>query len=338
VKASVSVVIVAFQSGPGLLRCVRSLRTDPADDIEIIIVDNGGGGPEIEEVGGFGGVRLVDSGRNLGFAGGCNRGASEASGDVLVFLNPDTVVDPGALRSLAATLDDRSIGIAMARLRLLDRPELLNSGGTVLHLSGIAWAGRYGEPAESLEKVEDVAAPSGAAMAIRHDLFHKLGGFTDEFFMYVEDTELGWRAHLHGLRVVVDPGADVHHEYEFGRNPGKIELLERNREIFVLTAYSLRLLILLAPVLAATELAILVLAAKQGWFGGKLGGWWWCLSHPAWLSRHRRETQRLRSVRDRELARFLVASLDPQMIPVSWMITPANMLIRKYWSLIRRLL
>ena len=48
--------------------------------------------------------------------------------------------------------------------------------------------------------------------------------------------------------------------------------------------------------------------------------------------------QRLRRVRDRELARFLVASLDPQMIPVSWMITPANRLIRKYWSLIRRLL
>ena len=91
-------------------------------------------------------------------------------------------------------------------------------------------------------------------------------------------------------------------------------------------------------VVAATELVILVLAAKQRWLGGKLGGWWWCLSHPAWLSRHRRETQRLRRVRDRELARFLVASLDPQMIPVSWMITPANRLIRKYWSLIRRLL
>src|SRR5204863_4938466 len=199
--------------------------------------------------------------------------AAEAGGDVLVFLNPDTVVEPGGLSALARTLDDRSIGIAMARLRLLDRPELLNSGGTVVHVSGLAWAGRYGEPAEKASELEDVAAPSGAAMAIRRDLFRELGGFTQELFMYLEDTELGWRAHLHGLRVVVDPGADVYHEYEFGRNPGKIELLERNREIFVLTAYSLRLLILLAPVLAATELAILVLAAKQRWLGGKLGGW-----------------------------------------------------------------
>ena len=66
-------------------------------------------------------------------------------------------------------------------------------------------------------------------MAIRRDLFRELGGFTEELFMYLEDTELGWRAHLRDLRVVVDPSADVYHDYEFGRNPGKVELLERNR-------------------------------------------------------------------------------------------------------------
>src|SRR6266516_4813273 len=176
----------------------------------------------------------------------------------------------------------------MARLRLLDWPELLNSGGTVLHLSGLAWAGRYGEPAERLREVEDVAAPSGAGMAIRRNLFRDLGGFTEELFMYSEDTGLGWRAHLKGLRVVVVPGADVYHEYEFGRNPAKVALLERNREIFVLSSYSLRLLLLLAPVLAATELAMLAVAARQRWFGRKLGGRWWCLVHADWLVRHRR--------------------------------------------------
>jgi len=242
----------------------------------VIVVDNAGSNRAVVEPFGVG---LVEPGQNLGFAGGCNRGASEASGDILVFLNPDTVVDPGALGRLAETLEDRSIGIAMARLRLLDRPELLNSAGTVLHVSGLAWAGRYGEPAETLREREDVAAPSGAAMAIRRDLFRDLGGFTEELFMYLEDTELGWRAHLRDLRVVVDPSADVYHDYEFGRNPGKVELLERNREIFVLTAYSLRLLLLLGPVLAATELAMLAVAAKNRWFGGKLGVWWWCLSH-----------------------------------------------------------
>jgi GT2 family glycosyltransferase len=298
----------------------------------VIVVDNGGTDPAAVE--GFG--RLVEPGRNLGFAGGCNYGAAEAGGDVVVFLNPDTVIEAGALSALARTLDDRSIGIAMARLRLLDRPGLLNSGGTIVHVSGLGWAGRYGEPAEELRELEDVAGPSGAAMAIRRELFQELGGFTEELFMYLEDTELGWRAHLHGLRVVVDPGADVYHDYEFGRHPTKLALLERNREIFVLTAYSLRLLVVLAPVLAATELGMLFVAAKQRWLSGKLGGWWWLARHAAWLRRHRRDTQRLRRVADRRLTEFLTPVLDPAMLPVPRVASIGDDLISAYWRLARR--
>ena len=301
----------------------------------MIVVDNGGTERTVVEEAG---ARLVEPGENLGFAAGCNRGAAEASGDVVVFLNPDTVIEAGALSALAHTLEDRSIGIAMPRLRLLDRPELLNSGGTVVHVSGLAWAGRYGEPADELRELEDVAAPSGAALAIRRDLFRELGGFTEELFMYLEDTELGWRAHLHGLRVVIDPGADVYHDYEFGRNPTKLALLERNREILVLTAYSPRLLLALAPVLAATELGMLVVAAKQRWLRGKLGGWWWLTRHAGWLRRHRRKTQRLRRVRDRDLSRFFEPALDPKMIELSSVVSPINVLMRAYWSIARRLL
>jgi GT2 family glycosyltransferase len=301
----------------------------------VIVVDNAGRDRAVVEPFGVG---LVDPAENLGYAGGCNRGAAAASGDVVVFLNPDTVVEPGALARLAKTLEDPAIGVAMARLRLLDRPELLNSGGTVVHLSGLAWAGRFAEPAEELRELEDVAAPSGAAMAIRRELFRELGRFTDELFMYLEDTELGWRAHLQGLRVVVDPGADVYHEYEFGRNPGKVELLERNREIFVLTAYSLRLLLLLTPVLAAAELAMLLVAARQRWLRGKLGGWWWCLGHAGWLRRHRRESQRLRHVPDSELVRFLTPRLDPGMLQLSAVVAVANRLMSAYWRLARKAL
>ena len=333
-ELSISVVIVAYDSGAALERCLGSVR-DGEPEAEVIVVDNAGSDRAVAEP--FD-VRLVEPGRNLGFAGGCNRGAAEANGDVLVFLNPDTVVDPGALTRLAETLQDPSIGIAMARLRLLDRPELLNSAGTVLHLSGLAWAGRYGEPAEEVRELEDVPAPSGAAMAVRRNLLNELGGFTEELFMYLEDTELGWRARLHGLRVVVDPRADVYHEYEFGRNPGKVELLERNREIFVLTAYSLRLLLLLGPVLVATELSMLTVAAKQQWFGGKLGGWWWCMSHARWLLRHRQATQRLRRVGDREVAPFLTAVLDPGMLQLPRAARVANALTAAYWGLVRRAL
>ena len=156
--------------------------------------------------------------------------------------------------------------------------------------------------------------------------------------MYQEDVELSWRAHLAGLRVVVDPGADVFHEYEFGRHPSKIALLERNRLIFVLTGYPLGLLVLLGPVLACGELAMLLLAARRRWLRGKLGGWWWCLGNARWLASHRRETKSLRRVRTRELAPFLTPSLDPRMVPLPRGTAFINRLLGPYWSLVRKAL
>jgi len=305
---------------------------------EVVVVDNGGGGDELVSAGRLPGVRVVPTKENLGFAGGCNLGAAESKGDLLVFLNPDTTVEAGALEQLAARLADEKIGIVMARLRLLDHPELLNSAGTIVHLSGLAWAGGYGRPAESVDRLEEVPAPSGAALALRREVFEQLGRFTEELFMYHEDVELGWRARLHGLRVVIDPAADVYHEYEFGRHREQTGLRDRNRLVFVLTAYSLRLLLVLAPLLVATELGMLALAARQGWLRGKLGGWWWCIRHLRWLGRHRQETQRLRRVRDRELAGFLTPVLDPSMVALPRFVGPINGILRTYWAVARRAL
>jgi GT2 family glycosyltransferase len=332
---SLSVVVVAYHSGPALARCLNALRHD-VPEANVIVVDNGGAEDDIDAE--WERLHVVTPEENLGFAAGANRGAAETDDDVLVFLNPDTVVAPGALRRLGKRLEDPAVGIAMARLQLLDRPGVLNSGGTVVHVSGLAWAGRFGEPADDIRALQDVPAASGAALAIRRKTFDALGRFTPELFMYQEDVELSWRAHLSGLRVVVDPAADVFHEYDFGRHTTKIALLERNRLIFVLTAYSMRLLLLLGPMLALGELAMLVLAARRGWFRGKLGGWWWLMRHPRWLVRHRRETQRLRSVRDRELARFLTPTLDPKVASVPRGIGFLNRLLVPYWSVARRAL
>jgi GT2 family glycosyltransferase len=326
---------VAYRSGSALTRCLDSL-TGEAD--EVVVVDNGEGGPEVEDAAQREGVKVVAAGTNLGFTAGANLGAREAAGDVLVFLNPDTVVAPGALQQLEQRVADETIGIAMARLRLLDRPELLNSAGTEVHVSGIGWAGGYAEPADDVHELREVAAPSGAAMAVRAETFRRLGGFADELFMYVEDLELGWRARLAGLRVVVDPGADVYHEYEFGRNPRKSYLLERNRLVFCLTAYSGRLLLLLSPVLLATEVGVAGLALKEGWFRDKLAGWRWCLRNGRVVKSRRQATQGLRKVSDRELARFLTPVFSPAMIPVPGVLRAANPVVARYWRLVRKAL
>ena len=324
----VSVVIVAYGSGETLPRCLASID----EDVEVLVVDNGGDVGELPQ------AEVVRPGRNVGFAAGCNLGARRAHGDVLLFLNPDTIVAPGAISTLVGALADGSVGIAMARLRLLAQPELLNSSGNVIHVSGLAWSGGYGRPAIDAAEPREITYPSGAAMAMRADVFRELGGFRDELFLYHEDLELGWRARMQGDRSVLVPGADVFHDYSYSRNAEKSYYLERNRLVFVLSAFSARLLLVLAPVLVAAELALSARAAREGWLRAKLAGWAWCARHRRRILAMRRETQALRRVPDRELAPLLTPRVDPAMVPAPRVLRVANPLLARYWSLAKRAL
>ncbi len=323
-----TVIVVAFDAGPALTRCLDSLG-----DADVIVVNNGSRGLEIEDAERR--VRVIAS-SNDGFGAGCNRGAQETDADVLVFLNPDTVAQPGAVDALARRLEDPSIGIVQARLRLLAKPDRLNSSGNVVHVTGLAWPGGYDEPADELRELRDIPYASGAACAIRAALFRELGGFTEQLFLYQEDLELSWRVHMHGLRVVVDPAADVLHDYVLERPDRRKEhYLERNRLIVLGTAFSGRLLVLLAPVLLAAELAIAVLALRQGWLREKARGWAWLARNAGWVAAHRRRTQAGRRVSDRELARFLTPVLDPRMLELPAGAGAVNGLVSAWWRGVR---
>lgn len=322
------VIVVAHRAGEALTHCLDALEGE-----DVIVVDNGGGGPEIDAAAER--VRVIPS-PNDGFGAGCNLGAQHADADVLVFLNPDTVAQPGAVAALARALEDPGVGVVQARLRLLDEPELLNSSGNVVHVSGLAWPGGYRDRADELTAPREIPYASGAACAVRATVFRELGGFTEELFLYQEDLELCWRARLHGLRIVVTPDADVLHAYVLARADRRKEyFLERNRLVFLLTAYAGRTLLLLAPVLLAVEVGISLLALRQGWLREKAAGWWWVARNGSWVGHRRRATQALRRVPDRSIAAFLTPVLDPRMLDLPTGVSAANALVSAWWRGVR---
>jgi GT2 family glycosyltransferase len=331
VRTSIALVVVAYDSDDVIERCLDSVG-DEAD--EIVVVDNGGT-LELARPG----VTVVRPGANLGFGGGCNRGVEHVSSDVVVFLNPDTVARPGALGALAAALADEGTGAVQARLRLLDRPDRLNSAGNLLHVSGFAWPGGYDEPADTLTARRDVAYASGAAFAMRAATFREIGGFTEELFLYQEDLELCWRLWQRGLRVVVDPAADVLHDYVLER-PGRQKeyYLERNRLVFVLCAYSRRLLALAAPVILAVELGLVLVAAKEGWLRAKVDGWVWLVRQRRWLRAHRRRLQAERRVGDGELAHLLTPTIELPMLAPPPGLSVLNAVSGAWWRFVRVIL
>ena len=334
----ITAVVLAYLDEPWLERCVLALLSSRGVEADVVVVDNGctdGGTDRLAEVPG---VTVLRPGRNLGFAAGCNTGAQVASADVLAFVNSDAVADPDALARLAYVAAQPDVGIASASIRLAHAPDRLNSGGNDVHFLGFVWSGAFDQEAVTWPDRRDVAAASGAGMAMRKAVWERFGGFDPEYFAYYEDAELSLRCWQQGLRVVYVPEAVVIHRYEFSRNPHKHYLLERNRLILLLTLFEGRTLALLGPGLVAMELAVVAFAFVGGWPGQKLAGWGWIIRNWRWVAWRRRLLQSQRTVRDRSLSTMLVTRLDPGNYPLPPALRPLNGVLAGYWALVRRFL
>jgi GT2 family glycosyltransferase len=302
----------------------------------VVVVDNGCTDGAVERLEPDGRVRHVAASENLGFGGGCNLGASLATGDVLAFVNPDAIAAPGALAELAAALADPSVGIAMGCIQLLQQPGMVNSAGGAIHFLGLGWATGMGQPASAFAERRDVAAASGAGMAIRRATFEALGGFTEKLFLYHEDAELSLRSWMAGLRVIFVPEARIDHDYEFSRHAQKLYFLERNRLILLLTCYQARTLLLLAPALLAFEAGITAVAFAQGWGAKKVSTWGWIATHVRWLWSQRRRLQQSRQAPDRAFMHTFSARFDAKQLPASPLVSAADRVLAGYWKAIRR--
>jgi GT2 family glycosyltransferase len=300
---------------------------------EILVVDNGfrGGPARLEPYAGA--VRIVGDGTNLGFTGGCNLAAREASAEVLVFVNSDAIVQPGSVAALASVALREEVGIASGCLRLADQPDKLNSAGNPVHYLGVTWAGHYGEPVAEHSEETPVATATGGFFAIRRVLWNELGGFPASYFAYHEDTELSLRCWLRGLEVRFVPSARADHHYEFSRNSQKMYFLERNRLATVATVFPSRTLRAVLPMVLLTEPMFLLLAVLQGWGGQKVRGWIWLWRQRREIAARRRIVQADRRLDEPAFARLLVSRIEPAMISAPPGMGGVNLFLGLYWKL-----
>jgi len=249
---SATVIIVGFRSLRYLDRCLTSvLGQSFPGEVEVVFVDNAshdGSAEYVRQT--FRPVTVVESGVNLGYAGGNNLGGEQARGEILVFLNPDTETAPGWLMPLVQPLlDDADVGLTPSKILLMDERETVNACGNDIPLSHINWCRGFGLPADEFTVDADVPAVSGCSFAIRADLFRRLGGFDPSFFTYLEDTELSWRARVEGYRCRFVAAFVVYHDFRLAFSPAKIRWIERNRYRMLSRHVSLRTMLALAEVL-----------------------------------------------------------------------------------------
>jgi len=218
----VCIILVNWNGWRDTVRCLESCAELDHARHEVTVVDNGSTDDSVTRLRErFPDLRLIETGANLGFAGGNNVGLHDAIARDAAYvwlLNNDTVVDPTALTALVQVMrSDSSVGLAASKVYYRDRPHTLwYAGGSFSPIWG--WTlhrgadeidtGRYDE-------VADVDFATGCSLLVRADTLAAIGPLDEDYFLYWEDVDWSTRARRAGWRVVYAPASRVWHS--FGR-------------------------------------------------------------------------------------------------------------------------
>ncbi|MCG2686463.1 glycosyltransferase family 2 protein [Candidatus Parcubacteria bacterium] len=227
----VSVIIVNYNAKNYLRSCLEAVVQNTYPNYEVLVVDNGStDGSNVMVAHQFGDrVQLLPLAKNFGPAYARNRGVEQAQGKYLAFLDNDTIPDKNWLGAAVGEMEkDISIGAVQCKLLLASDRKKFDYAGDYLSQYGFlvqrveASVVDHGQ----FDQKDEILSAKSAAMLIRKDVFEEVGGFDEDYFIYLEETDLGWRTWLAGYRIIFVPDSVVYHEF------GTTSLLEPKLQSF----------------------------------------------------------------------------------------------------------
>jgi GT2 family glycosyltransferase len=242
-KPKISAILLNYNNEHFTIDCLQSLAHVTYSNLEAVVVDNGSKPESIQAVKAVAGNAIVlELGKNLGFTGGNNEGLKYAlanGADYIILLNNDTIVAPDMFDILIETMEkDPSIGVVGPMIYYYDAPDLIWSvGGHINWNNGLTNMlglneqdkGQFGEKPQATDFV------TGCALLARRDVWEKIGGLDENFFIYYEETEWCVRASRAGFKIVYVPTAMMWHKIGLdarATTPGYYYYMTRNRLLF----------------------------------------------------------------------------------------------------------
>ncbi len=233
------VIIIPNWNGRRYLEpCLHSIFAQEFQDFAVIFVDNGSTDGSVDLVRtSFPRVHLIENSENRGFAAANNQAIRASASQFVATLNNDTVVEPGWLGALVRTAEaDSSIGMCASKMLFAERGDVIDSAGIAVDRAGIVWNRDSGNVEQIIRPTGtppiSVFGPCAGAALYRRAMLDDVGLFDEDFFAYMEDVDLAWRAQWAGWKCVYVPQAVVHHVHSATGKEGshfKNRLLGRNK-------------------------------------------------------------------------------------------------------------
>lgn len=349
-----------------LADCLNSLRKqDYNGEIKFFITDNETDeesfnylkemAPEAE---------IIRNEKNDGYAKGNNdvmKKALDQGFDYIILFNMDTIVDANCISKMVEAAEiqptspplssqnggqaGKQVGAVQARLMLWPKKDKINSLGNITHFLGFGYSQGNGveiknwsDSHRSEIKNNEICYPSGAAVLFKAEVLNKVGLFDEEYWMYNEDQDLGWRIWLAGYKCVLAAEAVVYHKYEFSRSIRQYYWLDRNRIISMIKNYHPTTLLLISPAFIIMEIGMLFYAIvkKKEWLNEKLKVYNYFLTKKNWdyLFRARAQSQKIRQAKEQDIIKMFSGVIDFQEIN-NIFLKIANPIFNLYWQIVK---
>jgi GT2 family glycosyltransferase len=312
-----SIIIVNY-NGEGYLKdCFDALLSQSVNDFEIVFVDNNSQDKSLELLKSSYSdkrIKVIRSDTNLGFAGGNNLGYKHASGEYVILLNNDTVVEKNWLKVLLETIEaDSTAGMAQSLVITEGVPDLYYRKNGTINLLGhnimLVFPIDTGGTGEIFQA-------NGCSLIIKRGLADKLNGlFLDEYFAYAEDTFLSFKVKFAGYRILHNSNSIVRHKGGGTSKKQKASFLyfyqERNRLLNFFLFFSKSFLVRYIPYLTfnfALKAGASVFTSKYS-FTGLFKAYWWLISHYTWIKKQREALANIKNVNERAVLSYISCKL-----------------------------
>lgn len=282
-KAELDVIIINWNGGDLIKACLDSLQQAKkiTDNFSVVIVDNSSTDGSAEDISGLSNVAFVQNRRNEGFGRACNQGAKLGHADLIVFLNPDTQVSEGVFSAVADFMrQEQNAHISVCGIKLID-----DRGETARSCARFPTLGRFLLNSLGLDRLAALRSQAvimadwnhldtrlvdhviGACYVIRREMFERLGGFDEDFFVYYEDLDLSRRVSERGGKILYL--SEISAKHVGGGTTEQAKALRtflstRSRLLYAQKHFNTISFLCFVPVIAICEPIIRILVAGAG--------------------------------------------------------------------------
>ncbi len=322
----IAILILGYNSIAYLPKLLESLNNQTYTKFEIYYIDNASSDGSVDLIKNeHENIHIIQHDKNYGYAGGYGREMNlffKSDFDAVVLLNPDIIVSKTWLEELVKSAYVRDdIGFAQSLIFINNKDKKkINSSGNVVHMAGFGLLENCGEAYKEDEFTEDrqCSYPSGCSVLIKREVFEKDILFDEDFFLYYEDQDLGWRGRMFGYDSIVSIKSHVWHDYEYPQTykwKKKFFYLERNRWFFILKNYETKTIVLLMPYFCMWEIIVIAHSIYKGYFFYKIHAYFSFLKKMSKMIRKRKMIQLNRIKKDAELWEYISPSMQYTEIP-----------------------